>query len=150
MVYNSKMRLDKGYEKYFQKNVLVCEVIRSYLEVGSSHFFSENNASLQMGVLKHSSGFIEVPHYHPVIDRGECATQQFFYVISGKVCVNFYDKAGRPDYQIVLEPGDSINILDGIHAIQILESSKCISIKQGPFLGEKMDKVEVTFDDSCF
>ena len=45
--------------------------------------------------------------------------------------------------KIILNKGDAIVLKHGIHAIKVLEDMQCISVKQGPFLGQEFDKVIV-------
>ena len=39
--------------------------------------------------------------------------------------------------------GDAIVLIHGVHAIRVVEDFQAISVKQGPFLGDEEDKVEV-------
>ena len=132
-------------ELVVRESVLLAEILRSQVEVESSTFFSSESAQLQVGIMSHKSGFIEPPHTHPVVDRGRCATQQFFIVTRGKVYVDFFTLTGLRDIEILLEIGDSILILDGIHSIRIIEDSRCVTVKQGPFLGVDKDRILAEF-----
>jgi hypothetical protein len=125
--------------------VLLAEILRSSVEVDATTFFSSESSHLQVGVMSHKSGFIEPPHTHPVSDRGACATQQFFIVTRGIVYVDFFTENGNRDFEILLEVGDSILILDGIHSIRIIQDSRCVTIKQGPFLGVDKDRILAEF-----
>ena len=40
--------------------------------------------------------------------------------------------------------GDAIVLIHGVHAIRVVEDMQCISVKQGPFFGDKLDKVNVS------
>ncbi len=39
--------------------------------------------------------------------------------------------------EVELRAGDAIVLIHGVHAIRVIEDMQCISVKQGPFLGEK-------------
>ena len=39
--------------------------------------------------------------------------------------------------------GDAIVLIHGVHAIRVIEDLCAISVKQGPFLGDTKDKVDV-------
>jgi len=69
--------------------------------------------------------------------------QQVLFIQKGKLEVMFYNKSKKLIKKIVLKKGDSINIVQGIHAIKMLENTQCVSVKQGPFISDKMDKVNV-------
>jgi hypothetical protein len=133
----------KLYERIIIDGELNAEVIRNNLEVDSTQFFSNEQSSLQLGVLSHRSGYIETPHFHPKQERDSSSTQQFFIVTRGKVIVDFFSKNLDVLESIELLVGDSILLIEGIHRIRIIEDSRCVSVKQGPFLGISADKVEV-------
>jgi hypothetical protein len=42
---------------------------------------------------------------------------------------------------VSLNPGDAIVLIHGAHAIRVIEDMQCISVKQGPFLGDAFDKI---------
>ena len=132
-------------ELIIRGTALLAEILRSGVEVESTTFFSNESAQLQIGVMSHKSGFIEPPHTHPVVERGKCPTQQFFIVTRGIVFVDFYTQSGERDFEVMLEVGDSILILDGIHSIRIIENSRCVTLKQGPFMGIDNDRILAQF-----
>jgi len=66
-----------------------------------------------------------------------------FVVQRGVVAVEFYTNEGGKFHDVVLKAGDAVNLVHGAHAIRILEDMQCISVKQGPFLGDEMDRVNV-------
>ncbi len=123
--------------------IIQAEILRADVEVASTTFFSSDDSPLQVGIMSHTAGFQEAAHYHPVIRREECHTQQFFIVIRGEVSVQFYSDLGQLFQESVLQSGDSILIREGIHSIKVNENSKCVTVKQGPFLGVDLDKVLV-------
>jgi hypothetical protein len=59
------------------------------------------------------------------------------------VAVLLYDDAGALLREVLLRAGDAIVLIHGVHAIRVVEDMQCISVKQGPFLGNEMDKVIV-------
>lgn len=124
--------------------IIQAEILRADVEVASTTFFSSDDSPLQIGIMSHAAGFQEDAHYHPSIRREECHTQQFFIVIRGEVSVQFYSDLGQLFQESVLQSGDSILIREGIHSIRVNENSKCITVKQGPFLGVDLDKVLVS------
>ena len=42
-----------------------------------------------------------------------------------------------------MRAGDAIALIHGVHAIRVLKDMQCISVKQGPYLGEEEDKIFV-------
>lgn len=91
--------------------------------------------------MAHKAGFVEPPHRHKTITRTIDDLQQMFVVQRGIVIVQLYDDEGGLLREIEMHSGDAIVLIHGIHAIKVVEDMQCISVKQGPYLGEQHDKV---------
>ena len=133
-----------SYERIERDGTLFAEVIWAGTTVEKSRFFSEAGSSLQFGLLAHEAGFVEPAHYHHPIKREISDLQQMFVVQRGVVAVEFYAADGVKFHEVVLRAGDAINIVDGVHAVRVIEDMQCVSVKQGPFFGDKLDKVNVS------
>lgn len=118
-------------------------VIRADVLVEKTTFFSSPESSFQFGLLAHKAGFVEPPHYHKSITRTIGDLQQMFVVQCGVVAVLLYSDDGELLHEIVMHPGDAIVLVHGVHAIHVIEDMQCISVKQGPFLGTRHDKILV-------
>jgi len=57
--------------------------------------------------------------------------------------VIFHDDSGARLSSVELGPGDAIVIMHGAHSVRVIEDMQCVSVKQGPFLGAALDKIEV-------
>jgi len=123
--------------------VRYAEIIWADTRVEKTRFFSPPESSFQFGLLAHESGFVEAPHYHHSIKREISDLQQMFVVQRGVVGVSFYDEHGGLLREVILRAGDAINLVHGAHSIRVIEDMQCVSVKQGPFFGEHMDKVNV-------
>ena len=66
-----------------------------------------------------------------------------FVVQKGVVCVQLFDDSGKQLKEVILKVGDAIVLIHGAHAIRVIEDMQCISVKQGPFLGDTFDKIEI-------
>ena len=132
-----------SYEVIEMDGIRYAEIIWAGTEVAKTRFFSAPESSFQFGLLAHQSGYDEPPHYHREIERTVTDLQQMFVVQRGKVAVLLFAADGTLFREIVLGPGDAINLVHGAHAVRALEDMQCISVKQGPFLGDAMDKVEI-------
>lgn len=131
-----------SYEVVELDGIRYAEIIWAGTEVAQTRFFSAPESSFQFGLLAHPSGYREPPHTHRKLERVISDLQQMFVVQRGRVAVQFYAAGGALFREVVLGPGDAINLMHGPHAIQVLEDLQCISVKQGPFQGDSMDKVE--------
>jgi hypothetical protein len=119
------------------------DVIRADAQVEKTTFFSPADSSFQFGLLAHSAGFVESPHFHKPFSRTIDDLQQMFVVQRGVVVVELYADDGAFLRDLTLRAGDAIVLIHGVHCIRVIEDMQCISVKQGPFLGVEFDKVEV-------
>jgi hypothetical protein len=117
------------------------EVIRADVRVEKTRFFSPAESSFQFGLLAHEAGYQESPHFHQEFERTVTDLQQMFVVQRGIVGVQLFDDEGGLLREVILNPGDAIVLIHGAHAIRVIEDMQCISVKQGPFLGDVLDKV---------
>ena len=132
-----------SYRKIICEGTLLAEIVLSEYEPEVTTFLSSPNSKLQLGVMSHPQGFVENAHYHPELDRGTCATQQFFVVTRGEIDLKFYSNSGTLHESVTLRVGDAALIIAGVHSIHVKENSRCLTVKQGPFLGAENDKIEV-------
>jgi len=123
--------------------VKYAEIIWGDTRVEKTTFFSPPDSSFQFGLLAHEAGFAEPPHYHKPITRTISDLQQMFLVQRGVVVVELYSDQGDLLREIEMHAGDAIVLIHGVHALRVLEDMQCISIKQGPYLGEEQDKIFV-------
>lgn len=126
-----------------REGIRYAEIIRADTTVEETTFFSPPESSFQFGLLAHPAGFEEPPHYHHEFRREIDDLQQMFVVQRGVVEVLLYGDDGRLLRTEILEAGDAIVLIQGTHAIRVIEDMQCISVKQGPFLGPERDKVFV-------
>ncbi|MCX6182677.1 MAG: hypothetical protein NT150_12205, partial [Bacteroidetes bacterium] len=82
-------------------------------------------------------------HYHESKHRTIADLQQMFVVQKGVVYVELYSNDLKLIKVVRLKKGDAIVLIDGIHAINVIEDMQCLSVKQGPFLGDANDKIFV-------
>jgi len=118
-------------------------VIRSGVNVNKTTFFSPPDSSFQFGLLARPAGFQEEPHTHKSISRTIHDLQQMFVVQRGVVAVDLFSYEGTKIREILLYAGDAIVLIEGPHAIHVVEDMQCISVKQGPFMGDEADKLVI-------
>jgi hypothetical protein len=131
----------KKHELIIYKKKHYAEIIRNNLKKKETTFLSPAKSSFQFGLLAHKRGFVEPPHYHRPFKRVVKDLQQMFVVQKGVVQVDLYSDNKKLIRKIILKKGDAIVLIHGIHAIKVLKDMQCISVKQGPFLGAKFDKI---------
>lgn len=132
-----------GVEIVEYNGIKYAEIIWASEAVEKTTFFSPAESSFQFGLLAHNAGFVEPPHFHKPVERTISDLQQMFVVQRGVVVVELYSDEGNLLREIEMHAGDAIVLIHGVHAIRVLEDMQCISVKQGPYLGEAEDKVFV-------
>jgi len=113
-------------------------------------FISDPTFPLQIGFHNREGIRIE-PHYHKDIEGiNSIKIQEFFYIIEGKILVELYNVANEKITEQILKSGDSILIMSG-HGIRLLEKTKMLEVKPGPYLGKENEKVYICGDknDTC-
>src|ERR1700756_25138 len=103
------------------------EIIWAGTPVHHTTFFSDAQSSFQFGLLAHRAGYQEPPHYHKPFAREISDLQQMFVVQRGSVAVELFSDDGALLQEIVLNPGDAIVLVHGVHAIRVIEDMQCIS-----------------------
>jgi hypothetical protein len=132
-----------GFESIEHDGVTFAEVIWANTQVPITKFFSPAGSSFQFGLLAHGAGFVEAAHYHKPVSRTIDDLQQMFVVQRGVIVVELYDQEGKLFREVELRAGDAIVLIHGVHSIRVVEDMQCVSVKQGPFLGDANDKIEV-------
>jgi mannose-6-phosphate isomerase-like protein (cupin superfamily) len=84
-----------------------------------------------------NKGYVIQPHRHTAVHRTLEQTQEVLFIESGRIRVTFYF-GEYPEVQIVLARGDLVLLISGGHGFEMLEDSKIIEVKQGPFLDDKI------------
>jgi hypothetical protein len=115
-------------------------IIRSGTDVKATEFFTPKDNSLQMGIIKHGAGYKEPPHVHREHRKVIMDVQETLHIEKGRVKMNFYDDEGGVIDSTVLECGDVAALIEGGHAIEVLEDFTGIKVKQGPYVSIEEDK----------
>jgi mannose-6-phosphate isomerase-like protein (cupin superfamily) len=66
---------------------------------------------------------------------------EFLYFERGKAKVIVFDEAWNAVAEEVVNGGDFLLFLDGGHSVDMLEPTRFIEVKQGPYPGDKQAKV---------
>jgi hypothetical protein len=111
---------------------------REYTESGI-HFFTSNDASLQLGYMNYPHEKIIEPHIHNPVLREIQYTQEVLFIRKGKLRVDFYDDERQFLESRVLNAGDVILLSTGGHGFEVLEDIEMFEVKQGPYAGN-LDK----------
>ncbi len=126
-------------EKVIHQNEELAIIIRYNFNKEGVNFVTSESCTLQVGVLCHKKGKIIKPHIHKNITRTVNKVVEVLCLEEGKVDVAFYIK-NKLVNSCTLNKGDTIILLEGGHGFNILEDTKMIEVKQGPYLSQAEDK----------
>lgn len=117
-------------------------IVQKFEEIKQErNFLTDNNDEMQFASFNLSTNSTIKRHKHNLQKRIINTTSEGIVVLDGKIQVNLYETDSELLIkEIVLVGGDSILMLTGGHEIKILENTKFIEFKQGPY-DEKSDKV---------
>jgi len=115
-------------------------IVRADYQPEGVSFITPKDNPLQLGVLRHRKGHKIKPHTHRNLPKTINEVQEVLHIDYGKIEVEFYESGGKKTGSTVLNSGDTILLLSGGHGFNILEDSKIIEVKQGPYGGVEEDK----------
>ncbi len=118
-------------------------ILRQDYEPEGVNFVTSEDSPLQLGILKHQRGHKIKPHIHKSSPKTINEVYEVLHIAYGKVEAEFYESAGEKIGGTVLNSGDTILLISGGHGFNILEDSKIIEVKQGPYHGIEEDKVRI-------
>lgn len=109
---------------------------REFHQPGLS-FFTDEDASMQLGLMCYPKSKTIQPHVHQRSERTISETQEVLFVRKGRLRVDFYNDSRSVVESYTLDAGDTILLLRGGHGFEILEDAEIIEAKTGPYLGER-------------
>ena len=114
-------------------------ILRARFDKEGVNFVTAEDNPIQLGILKHRQGVKIKPHIHRASTKVVNSVQEVLHIEYGKVEVDFYDD-GEKIRTTILNMGDTILLISGGHGFDMLENSKIIEVKQGPYGGMEQDK----------
>jgi len=112
-------------------------ILRHTAQREGIEFFTDENATLQLGYMNRPVGYLIAPHVHKPVRREIIYTQEALFIRKGRLRVDFYDEAERFVQSTILTTGDVVLLIRGGHGFEMLERSEIIEVKQGPFAGDR-------------
>lgn len=120
---------------------VIAIVIRKSFQKSGINFVSEKDFPLQLGVNSYKKGESIKPHSHLNKKLTINKIQEVVHFESGKATVTLYDADGNKFRTLELSEGDTIFFVEGGHGFTMLEDTKIMEVKQGPYFGKDKDKV---------
>jgi hypothetical protein len=119
---------------------IIAIVVKRDFEKDGVNFISKEDFPLQLGISSYKKGNTIKAHFHIEKEIRINKIQEVVHIKSGRTRVNLYDLNGKKFKSVELSEGDTIFFVDGGHGFEMLEDTKIIEVKQGPYFGKDKDK----------
>jgi hypothetical protein len=133
-------------EEIFSDQFRFAIVLRGGHEPEGTMFYTSKDDSLQLGTIKHESGYVEPAHVHKKKEKIIADVVESLYIEYGKVAIDFFQDR-KKFASTVLNQGDTVLLMEGAHRIRVLESFKGVKVKQGPYQSIEEDKEFVEIEN---
>ncbi len=106
-------------------------------------FLTNDESFIQVGTWKYEKGKVLDAHYHNTYERKAYLTQEVVIVLNGTILCNLFTL--ERDFITTVEVKEKQLIIQyqGIHEYEIIEDSKIIEVKNGPYFGPDKDRTRV-------
>ncbi len=102
-------------------------------------FYTDNDKDFQFGTFKLDKGDKIEKHIHNSQKREIYKTSEAIVVLKGSLYIDLYDNDKNFVNAVTINTNDAILIFEGGHGIKVVEATKFIEFKQGPYV-EDIDK----------
>ena len=138
------MKIIKNMNKEIVFNSKHFASIYSFEEMEEGlNFLTNDNSFIQVGTWNYKKNQILDAHYHNYFERKSYRTQEVVIVLEGKIRCNLFSEEGEEVYTAELKKGELIIQFEGVHEYEILENSKVIEVKNGPYFGPEKDRTRI-------
>ena len=120
---------------------IIAIVVKRDFEKDGVNFISKKEFPLQVGISSYRKGDTIKAHFHIEKEIKIDKIQEVVHIESGRAMVNLYDLNGKKFQSVELSEGDTIFFVDGGHGFEMLDDTKIIEVKQGPYFGVEEDKI---------
>ena len=107
------------------------------------NFLTDSSAPLQLGMNFYRAGDTIPAHAHLPRDIQLNQIQEVIVIGHGKTRLVLYDRDKKKFAETVLTQGDIVLLAGGGHGFEILEDTKIVEVKQGPYDGKVKDKISL-------
>jgi hypothetical protein len=125
---------------YSKANSLLAAVIKLSDINTEKNFVTENEEEFQLASFNLVKDTKIERHHHPKQNRQIQNTSEVITVIEGSIEVSIYDENLEFVHKENLVSGETIALFRGGHEIEVIEDTKFIESKQGPYI-EDIDKI---------
>ena len=128
-------------EQIHSDDKLLAIIIRSSLSSQGYHFFSNPTDQLQCGINFYKAGYRVEPHFHNLnTSVATTRTLEIIHIEEGKTKLSIFSEHKTLVKMTELLMGDTVILFQGGHSLEILQPTKILEIKPGPYLGKEKEK----------
>ena len=103
------------------------------------NFVTKDESQFQLASFLLNKDEVIEKHFHPNQHRNIKNTSEVLVLLDGSIEVTIYDDNLELVASQIINSGDTVALMSGGHGLKLLEESKFIEVKQGPY-DEKTDK----------
>lgn len=128
-------------DKMFQVIDYNCQTLAYVIRCGDewpdkTTFVTPEDCTQQVGFIVYEADQSIPRHFHNPIKRQIVGTSETLLILKGKCIIDFYDNNKSTIASHTLNKGDLIIIVGGGHGFRMLEDTKMLEVKQGPYPGK--------------
>jgi hypothetical protein len=132
----------QGVEFFRDGDQLLAILVRASASSEKKYnFLTDDSAPFQLGMNFYKAGDTIPGHFHLTREIQLNQVQEVIVIGHGKTKITFYGQARQQVAEAVLAAGDIILLASGGHGFEILEDTKIVEVKQGPYDGKVKDKI---------
>lgn len=132
----------QGVEFFRDRDQLLAILVRaSASSTEKYNFLTDSSAPLQLGMNFYRAGDTVPAHSHLSRDIQVNQIHEVIVIGHGKTRLVLYDRDKKKLAETVLAQGDVVLLTGGGHGFEILEDTKIVEVKQGPYDGKVKDKI---------
>jgi hypothetical protein len=132
----------QGVEFFRDGDQLLAILVRASASSNEKYnFLTDSSAPLQLGMNFYKAGDIIPGHFHVTREIQLNQIQEVIVIGHGKTRIALYGQARQKVAETLLEKGDVILLASGGHGFEIIEDTKIVEVKQGPYDGKVKDKI---------
>jgi hypothetical protein len=122
----------KTYAHFFQGNMPIN---------GEVEFVTKDDAPLQVGMFERKEGYEVDAHTHLARDMHLENVGEFLWIQSGSALVKIYDESWEQLCEHTIRANECAIFLRGGHAVTMLEPTRILEVKQGPYEDQSQKKM---------
>lgn len=131
------LRKDKpNVEQIVHEGLLLAIIVRRDFSEPGITFFTPNDLSQQLAIMRHPTGKVIEPHVHNPVPRSVNYTQEVLVIRMGRMRVDFYSPEQTYIGSTEVAAGDVLLLIQGGHGFTVLDEVEMIEVKQGPYVGD--------------